>query len=692
MLPEIELDQQSFEEILEDAKNQIARVYPRWTNYNEADPGITFLELFSWLKEMQQYHLDQIGEKNERKFLKLLGIVPQSVQPAEALLHISNVEKDRILQNREQFFADTIPFETTQTEQLIQARPMLLRTRCGKVQQELNLFGMEQGAEFRFLPFGTEPCVGNEFLIGFDSPLPAHHSFKLYFRIFNDYQVQRNAITDEDKFYPLARLRWEYWTFFGWKQANVVADGSHQFLQNGFVELELKEPMLQDEQGVFWLRVVLEQSWYEVPTLITGIYTNMLQVVQCNTLADHQDFVVDGSPRVSVSLQHRLCDDVKFFQKQQGGYKRIPSEKITKLPQQNGMLLAELELDEEVTQIRTLYQNGRYAADLKVAVGNGFPKQSYQVNIENILGDRLQVMVEEPDGAWYCWQQVMDFDASLPESRHYCFEESSGRLLFGDGEHGMAPTGAIYLVQAVTSEGIDGNVKQHQISKGLVDLPKTRMTNYWVATGGKQAESLQECFLRARVCLRRSQRAVTYQDYEQQVKKAAGLMIQNCRCVPSAKLNGAENHREENTVNIVVQPFSNGKREKLNEAYRQNLYALLDRCRLMGTKVRVLSPEYVGISIFAEIRIRPYYHNADRMIQETVQEFFNTAKWVFGDPVQYSTLYGVIDRLECVLSVDSLAIDAKGANINRNRSGDVLLPPNGLVYLNSVQYNLFDGE
>lgn len=692
MLPDIELDQQSFEEIVEDAKKQIAKVYPRWTNYNEADPGITFLELFSWLKEMQQYHLNQIGEKNQRKFLKLLGVWPAPMEPAKALLHLWQVEKDTTLLQREQFCADTIPFETTNLHQLVKAKLMVLQSHFSKEKREFWLSHWDQGAEFYFLPFGTEPCVGNHFCMAFDSPLPVQISFSLYVCVFQNYPVQRNKIREDSPFYPLAKLRWEYWTASGWKQAKVLKDESHEFLQNGFVELQLQEPMTQGQEGFFWLRVVLEENWYEIPVVFTGIYTNMLPVVQCNTLADYQDFAVEGQTHLQIPLNHRLGKDVKFLAKKQDGYKKIQAPSMVQTFQEDGTWLAQLELEEDTKEVRALYQDVHYSAYLQLAIGNGFPKQKYQIKMDNILSSHLEIMVEEADGLWHCWQQVKDFDASFPESRHFCFEESSGMVSFGDCEHGMAPVGPVYLVRAVASEGIDGNVKQQQISTCLRKLPVAHISNHWVAAGGKQPETLQECFMRARASLRQCKRAVTDEDYQQQVKNAPGLMIQNCRCVSSAQLYQGEVAGEENTVHIVVQPFSKEKREKLNEGYYRNLYALLDRCRLMGTKVRVLSPEYIGITIFAEIRIRPYYQQAHQMIQKTVEDFFDTAKWVFGNPVQYSTLYGVIDRLECVLSVDSLAIDAKGANISRNRSGDVLLPPNGLVYLNSAQYHLSDGE
>ena len=70
MLPLKILDNELFDEIVAQARKNINKYYPDWTDYNLHDPGITFIELFAWLKEIQQYHLDQIGTPNRKKFLK----------------------------------------------------------------------------------------------------------------------------------------------------------------------------------------------------------------------------------------------------------------------------------------------------------------------------------------------------------------------------------------------------------------------------------------------------------------------------------------------------------------------------------------------------------------------------------------------------------------------------------------------
>src|SRR5438128_9643945 len=76
------LDDRRFDELLAQARSLIPRFAPEWTNYNESDPGITLLELFSWLTELTLYRVNQVPELHYVKFLQLLGITTQAPAPA----------------------------------------------------------------------------------------------------------------------------------------------------------------------------------------------------------------------------------------------------------------------------------------------------------------------------------------------------------------------------------------------------------------------------------------------------------------------------------------------------------------------------------------------------------------------------------------------------------------------------------
>ncbi len=67
------LDDRRYADLVEEARALIPTHAPEWTNHNPSDPGITLIELFAWLTEMQIYRLNRVTDDNLRTFLKLLN-------------------------------------------------------------------------------------------------------------------------------------------------------------------------------------------------------------------------------------------------------------------------------------------------------------------------------------------------------------------------------------------------------------------------------------------------------------------------------------------------------------------------------------------------------------------------------------------------------------------------------------------
>ena len=62
-LPEIELDDRRFQDLVSEARLRINRSCPEWTEHNVSDPGITLIELFAWMTEMTIYRLNRVPDK-----------------------------------------------------------------------------------------------------------------------------------------------------------------------------------------------------------------------------------------------------------------------------------------------------------------------------------------------------------------------------------------------------------------------------------------------------------------------------------------------------------------------------------------------------------------------------------------------------------------------------------------------------
>ncbi|MFZ5475676.1 MAG: baseplate J/gp47 family protein [Myxococcota bacterium] len=78
------LDDRRYEDILREARALIPQYTPEWTNLGDADPGMTLVQLFSWMTEMVIYRLNQVPDKTYIHFLNFIGEERKPARPAIA--------------------------------------------------------------------------------------------------------------------------------------------------------------------------------------------------------------------------------------------------------------------------------------------------------------------------------------------------------------------------------------------------------------------------------------------------------------------------------------------------------------------------------------------------------------------------------------------------------------------------------
>ena len=75
-LPVPNLDDRTFQDIVDEAKRLIPTYCPEWTNHNLTDPGVALIELFAWMTEMSLFRLNQVPDKFYTHMLNLIGFEP----------------------------------------------------------------------------------------------------------------------------------------------------------------------------------------------------------------------------------------------------------------------------------------------------------------------------------------------------------------------------------------------------------------------------------------------------------------------------------------------------------------------------------------------------------------------------------------------------------------------------------------
>lgn len=88
-LPALNLDDRTFQQLVDEAKLHVARGCPAWTDLSPGDPGIMLLEVFAHLTEVMIYRLNRLPEKAYIEFLSLIGVHVEPPSAASAALRFS---------------------------------------------------------------------------------------------------------------------------------------------------------------------------------------------------------------------------------------------------------------------------------------------------------------------------------------------------------------------------------------------------------------------------------------------------------------------------------------------------------------------------------------------------------------------------------------------------------------------------
>lgn len=686
MLPDIHLDQMPFEEIVDRAKNRIVSFYPEWTDFNYHDPGITLIELFAWMKEIQQYEMDHIGEGHRKKYLQLLGTEVKRAEGAECFV-TADITAPCLIPQGSRLEAEGVIFETQERQML----PGVSITYCFGRQNGIVSFldgdRLSLGQPFLFYPFGNKAGKGTCLYIGLSDSLPVGENIALTIHVNSRDKVRRNPANENT--IPLGKLEISYWNGNCYEPVELIREETCGFLFDGQIlfrtNSRIEERQVEDRKGYF-LRVLLSESQYEAAPAVSFLDLNTMRVRQKDTVAKWMAASQVSEEGILWS-DDQLCKtgEVRVFARYGDFYKELSIE-TREWDEGVGKTKISLKCNKKNLQnagalyILAYRKEEWYKRHAVLGTGHGFPNESFGLD-ESLFSVRdMEILVEEAEqpGIYKKWEKREDFASSAPSDQHYCIDSSTDRIFFGNGIHGMAPEGEILLASYARTLGAGGNIKaariQHFQEKEFKEL---KVNNLWDAYGGQNEETMEEAFIRVRKELMEPGNLVTAEDYERMVKTTPGLLVESCKAI-------FETNKE---VAIAVKPYSHEKCPRLTPAFVENILQHLSKKRLLGVRIKVILPVYIGLSVFVETAVYPQYQEADSMIRQAVEQYLSSYTEQFGGSVSYSGLYGCIDRLPCVAKVRSLMLETKGNGVKRNSYGDLLLPETGIV--DEIRINCF---
>ena len=687
MLPDINLDNESFDDILESAKSCIVSNCPEWTDFNYHDPGVTMLETFSWLKEIQQYYLNRIGPGSISRYLKLLGIRRRTKTPSRTDVSLRYAE-DIAAAKGTRLYAGDICFEAEERTYVSSASVSCCICKSETEESITGTGELSFGGSLRIAPFSSGN--GSVFYIGFDKPLEKDEQHILYIEINDTGQVPRNPITDRESFIPLVDICAEYYTPQGW-QALKLDDDTCGFLQSGSMRLTpsaAHEKTTVAGREAYFIRFSITGGEYDVLPLIKGLEFGLLPVVQRQTLAECSDY----PPSQTIELLSYLAarGNTRVYLKDSDGlFSRAQSfEKV--IDESTGVIRLNVPQGEACAGIRVINYDTGLRSGGYIGTGTGLPFQEYDLENDRLESESFSLMTELPasGGRLAQWRRVDDLSSAGADDLVYALDTAAGVVRFGDCIRGAAPEGRIYIASCSETLGENGNVSAGSINRmsDMEDAPD--VTNTRRSEGGLGEESVEECCIRAYRLMQTTETLITDEDHERFVRSVQGLKIETCCLLPPEAFG---ENRNDPVRGLVVKPYSPDGLGVPCERYERNILSALEKRRMLGTGFRIVRPEYSGISIYADITVERSATNAEQELRRVIGEYFEEYKDLFGIKLIYSKLYEKIDRLGFVLSVNTLSMETLGGGAQRTREGDLLLSANVTAYQGDTELMISTG-
>jgi hypothetical protein len=744
MLPLPNLDDRFFEDIVNDARRMIPKLFAQWTDENTHDPGITFIELFSWLTEMQQYYLNRVTTQNELAFLKLLGVRLKQATSARTDVTFSHVEQPALLPRGTQLLAKDQLFETEAPLWLLPAE--IERVIVNAESESFDFTSSNENEKAGYFAFGPNPRRGNRLMLAFKTALPMGQPISLTVNLFNNYSVPL-PLPEHGKLeiVPSAKIMCMY---FGvseedptaapnWHRLPIIEDETFQLADSGRVTFQVPAPMSEvimhpaNDKRRYWICCQVEEGGYEIPPKIEKISLNTISAVQHDTWSQCTEFDGTDKERQSFAIDHALARSGKVsVQVQSDEGEWLYWDEVQELgkcaPDAHGYRLTREDATQNLVltfgdgvhgrkpprgkaNIRVVLHKSEFTDERLLGRSNGLPNQRFEMRRSSLLLHSLRLQVGVPiQGSkqvlWQDWTRVDDFEHSTATDRHFVYDAETGEFEFGNNEHGAIPEVADFpnlcLIGLQIGGGERGNVKPHLITE-LIDPPsefrQLRVTNHFFAKGGYERETLEQAKQRARKDIKRPYRAITAADYEVIARQTPGLRVARVKAIPlyTKGLHGYPQQKAPAQVTVVVVPFSESNKPVPSQGFLDTVKKHVDKHRLLTTELHIVPPEYVKITVHALVVVDPMYKDKADKIVNALRRFLRPLDptdaekgWEFGRTVYKGDVYGVINQLPGVEYIQDVWFDADGNGIQKDSSGDIQLPPHGLVYSGEHQIEL----
>ena len=587
-LPKPALDNRVFDQLVAEARGQIPRLAPAWTDHNASDPGITLIELAAWLAEQNIYRFDRPSDEALRDFARLvLDSEPFGAVAARTVVGLVNANAQvvdlppriQLSTSLASFGAGSECFETCEaatvsTATLERVVPATA-AQAGLSPMTLPDLSAANDACTVWAPFGSAPRVGAALCLGFDQPLDlVGRTLSLHFwtDAWRD-DIETAARLQAETARQLERLKavcsccewkarereldwrlhyrvrtvWEYVAGGIWLPFEHVVDETRALSLSGFVRF--RAPVGHTAiGGRYFIRCRVAQGRYECPPRLRHVAFNAV-------LAEAALSRAERALGVSVGHAHQ-----RFAFSKPDGTPDTP-------------VLVE-------------------ATRLRVDDGIAPPQADWSAH-----------------AAW---------DLSGPRAHDVIIDRERAVLTIGDGLRGEVPAAGATLYAAYRiGGGAAGNIDATSLLGVAVNAANDALTapiplsalaqpltvvQPFPATGGIEPETLRAMQARAFERATRVDKAVTLADFERLALAIPGVPVARVHAIADVH-PALPCYPAPGVVQVIVVPHCKLPAPMPSQALLDAVGSYLEPRRLVTSEIHVVAPTYRRVAVYATLQV-----------------------------------------------------------------------------------------
>jgi predicted phage baseplate assembly protein len=639
-LPTAVLDDRTFQDLVDECKRMIPRFTPEWTDHNVSDPGVTLIELFSWLTELLLYRVNQVPRRNYIKFLDLVGVRLEPARPArtEVLFRLTAPQPTAVTIPADTEVAtvrtSTEPSLVFATEAPLEIRlPVLLEALVSKDEFTYrDYMPALRNPTLRVPVFEDPPRPGNGFYLGLADNMAGQ-------TLLLQLDCEIEGIGVDPRRPPLA---WEYYdgSLRTWRPCLLESDGTGGLNRSGQILVHIplgSRPRELDGRRATWVRC-------RVTELAPGQrgYT--------------------GSPRLLAASVQTIGGSAM------AAHCQVVGTEI--LGRSNG----------EPGQVFTL------------SATPVLPRRP---------AETVEVEGDVP-GDFEPWIEVHDFSHSGDGDPHFTLDSATGQIAFGpairqpdgvDRQYGRIPRqgAALRFSRYRTGGGSKGNVGERTLTQLKTSIPYVAwVRNPHPAVGGTEGETIEGAMIRGPQLLRSSPRAVTAEDFERLAGEASPD-VARARCTYAKE----QDDGLAGSVRLVVVPQITTvdrpvppEQLALSDTVRTAVQDYLDVRRMITVRLVLGPPQYIPVSVRVEVFAKPRVDKdavrnaAERALYRFIHPTVGGSDghgWPFERPLFVSDIYGLLQQVPGVEHLGGVQLVQIENTIERAMTGDSVVVPAGTL-------------